>query len=210
MTLKNLTLWLTTLALLFLISGCATMNASECKNADWEMIGFEDGGEGRLPTYLGDHRQACAEYNITPDMNAYLRGHANGVRQFCTELNGFALGEKGLGYNGVCPPELEGLFLSGYRVGQEFYDLSRIMDKLESNIKSDRNKKRRWKDKIEEMEDRLVQGKNSKIERKNLLDEIREYQRKIGHLEQKIKYSERDIAVKQYEYEQLSLKYDRY
>ena len=32
---------------LILLSGCATMNRSECQTADWRMIGLEDGSQGR-------------------------------------------------------------------------------------------------------------------------------------------------------------------
>ena len=34
-------LWAIAVASLLLGNGCATMNASECQTADWEMIGFE-------------------------------------------------------------------------------------------------------------------------------------------------------------------------
>lgn len=34
-------------ALSMLASGCATLNESECQNADWYVIGLADGSKGR-------------------------------------------------------------------------------------------------------------------------------------------------------------------
>ena len=36
----------TTLLALGIMSGCATMNADECRNADWRIVGYEDGLQG--------------------------------------------------------------------------------------------------------------------------------------------------------------------
>ena len=83
------------------------MNESECRNADWRMIGMEDGIDGRQQSYIGKHRQACAKHDITPDSVAYRQGYSEGLKQYCTEMKGFVLGKKGAAYHGVCPPESE-------------------------------------------------------------------------------------------------------
>ena len=85
--------FLTVLALPVLFAGgCATMNKSECQTADWTMIGMEDGSRGRLSSYIGNHRSACAKFGITPDLDSYQSGHEQGVRHYCTGRNGFARG----------------------------------------------------------------------------------------------------------------------
>ncbi len=117
-------LWAIAMISLLSINGCATMNASECQTADWEMIGFEDGSKGRLTSYLGNHRKACATHGITPDLTRYLKGHSRGVERFCTETSRFLNGKKGIAYNGVCPPGLSDPFLRGYHIGEQFYAVS--------------------------------------------------------------------------------------
>jgi len=119
-------------ACLLVGSGCATMNASECQNADWETIGFEDGSKGRLTSRVGKHCKACAEHNIIPNLGFYLKGHAQGVKLFCTESNGFITGKMGTSYNGVCPAELSEKFLNGYRIGKQFYTVSHAILLLSS------------------------------------------------------------------------------
>ena len=57
------------------MSGCATLNESECQSANWEIIGLEDGSKGRNTSYIGEHREACSEYRIAPDLTSYIKGH---------------------------------------------------------------------------------------------------------------------------------------
>jgi len=50
-------------ALLF--SACATLDKGECQVADWQLIGFSDGSNGRLSDGRMDkHTSACAKHNI--------------------------------------------------------------------------------------------------------------------------------------------------
>ena len=55
---------------LLLITGCASLDKQECRLADWRMIGYEDGAAGRSGTRIGDHRAACAQHGVIPDMAA--------------------------------------------------------------------------------------------------------------------------------------------
>ncbi len=57
--------------IMLLVTGCATMDKSECEQADWRIIGLEDGAEGRPVSYIGRHRKACAEYGIKPNLALY-------------------------------------------------------------------------------------------------------------------------------------------
>ncbi|MDX1695997.1 MAG: DUF2799 domain-containing protein [Ketobacteraceae bacterium] len=117
------TLFLTVVPAL-LLSGCATLSEEECLNANWQTIGFEDGIQGYYTERVGQHREACAEYGVAPDMNAYLIGHAQGIERFCTHRKGLELGAKGASYNNVCPRELAEDFLSGYHEGRQIYNIS--------------------------------------------------------------------------------------
>ena len=53
---------------IFFVASCATMSESECEEADWEIIGLEDGAQGHPLSHIGQHRKACAEYGVKPDL----------------------------------------------------------------------------------------------------------------------------------------------
>ena len=97
--------------------GCATLDKAECREADWKIIGLEDGASGRHLSYIGNHRKACAEYGVKPDLTLYEHGHANGLKQFCTGNNGYSLGRAGRAYNNVCPPGIERSVSGGLQDG---------------------------------------------------------------------------------------------
>ena len=192
---------------LMMMAGCATLNESECRNADWFMIGIEDGTAGKLPSHVGQHRKACAKHDITPDLFAYRSGHAEGVKQYCTEARGFETGRNGHTYNGVCPPELEDGFLAGYGIGRKFYDLAEAIRKATSAIAADRDTIEELRDAVHTKEQRLVSDDASEAERTRLLQEIKKNQRKIGTLEANIIAAEKARAVKQARYQRLKRQY---
>ncbi|MDQ7048499.1 MAG: DUF2799 domain-containing protein [Enterobacterales bacterium] len=113
----------TIFSLFFLISfsGCATLNESECKTANWEIIGLEDGSQGRPTSYIGEHRQACAEYKVAPDLDAYLKGHTAGLRQFCTNDKGYQQAINGQANKQICPSDLAPNFNAGYKRGLKVF-----------------------------------------------------------------------------------------
>lgn len=117
-------------AALLLLSGCAsTMNESECLYVDWRAVGYEDGARGEPAHRLGQHRKACAEYGVVPDLDAYQAGRREGLIEFCEPANGFEVGASGRAYAGSCPTELEEDFLSAYKAGRKLHDLeSRLAD----------------------------------------------------------------------------------
>lgn len=90
----------------YLVGGCASLNESECRSADWRTIGYEDGALGESAARIGKHRQACASHGIAPNLAAYQQGREEGLRQFCRPQNGFRLGEQGVPYRGICPHTL--------------------------------------------------------------------------------------------------------
>jgi hypothetical protein len=120
------------LLLLALACGCASLDKEECLNADWYAIGLEDGARGRAVERLGDHRRACAKHNVAPDAQRYLAGRNEGLKSFCTYERGFSEGRAGHAYNAACP--YPHVFLSGYQRGRELYDLNRRLQELESEI----------------------------------------------------------------------------
>jgi hypothetical protein len=122
-------------AALLLLAGCASMDKSECVNANWYAIGLEDGARGQSVERLGAHRRACAEHNVSPDAERYVAGHREGLKSFCTYERGYALGRAGKSISATCPPGLRDDFLAGYERGRELHDLNRRLEQVNADIR---------------------------------------------------------------------------
>lgn len=190
-------------AALLLFAGCATMDKSECETADWRMIGLEDGARGQPLTYLSRHRKACAEHGIAPNLARYERGHAAGLRQYCTPANGFKNGRAGRRYQGVCPPALEGGFVAGYETGLELHQLSSTIAQLRRDVRAMQTELAEFNDEQRGVETRLVSGSLSVTDRKILLDRFKQLQTEIAALEIDIRDAELEAARQQGEYDVL-------
>ncbi len=168
---------------MFFLGGCATMNKSECENADWRTVGMEDGADGRLPAYLGEHRTACATYDVAPDLDEYMVGHNIGVKQYCTAANGFNVGDDGDHYNGVCPSELEAAFLPAYEHGYDHYLLNKEIGDTESSIRYKSNDIEKLMNEITELEKQIISDDTSEAQRADLLERVKQCQNQIGYLD---------------------------
>ncbi len=160
-------------ACLLTLSACATLNESECKTADWQTIGLEDGSRGLPVSTVGRHRKACSDYGVKPDLAAYRSGHADGVLSYCTPRNGFAQGKAGRSHHDVCPAELRVGFLSAYEDGRELYDLQREQNQVRRDIKSAEEDLNDTEHRLEHSEARVVADGVSSAEREKLLAEIK-------------------------------------
>ncbi len=170
-------------ASLLLLCSCASMNQSECLNANWQMIGLEDGAQGRTLAYVGNHRKACAEYGISPDLEQYQAGHTRGLQQFCTYARGFALGQRGSRDPNVCPPQLSGDFRFGHQRGLEIYRLNRELQQTRSTLQQNIARQQDLLEEVEYMEGLIISRKTRESERALLLMEVKEAQTEIGRLE---------------------------
>ncbi len=103
--------------LILLLSGCATLSKQECLQSNWEIIGQNDGANGRPLNYLDQHRQACSEYRISPDAMAYERGRNRGLLNYCTESRGYSVGASAIEFDEVCPEPQRQEFIKGYLRG---------------------------------------------------------------------------------------------
>jgi hypothetical protein len=127
-------------ALALLLAGCATgMDKNQCAAADWRTVGFEDGLRGASADRIGVHRTACAKFQVTPDLPAYLEGRERGLQQYCQVANGFRVGLNGAGYDSVCTPAQEPAFLAAYRQGREIYDARSALRHTQSQLRSARD-----------------------------------------------------------------------
>lgn len=107
--------------LVLALAGCASMSEEECRYVDWRTVGYEDGAAGRPASRLGDHRRACADHGVAPDLAAYEAGRTAGMREFCQAHNGYRVGASGQVYYGTCPADLAPAFERGYDQGRELY-----------------------------------------------------------------------------------------
>jgi hypothetical protein len=102
-------------------SSCATMSPKQCQSADWQSIGYGDGVSGHPMSRIDDHAKACAKVAITPDPTLYAAGREEGLKRYCTEMNGFSEGRYGRVYYDVCPYPADAAFRGGYVDGERVY-----------------------------------------------------------------------------------------
>lgn len=129
------------LALPALLAGCAVVSEEECQAGLWYERGLQDGARGRGQSLIYEIAQKCQEYGARVDSDEWLRGHEEGVEQFCTAENGYYQGRRGNSYEGVCTGPTADLFmaeyrrgLADYRVEQEYRRLAERRDYLEREL----------------------------------------------------------------------------
>jgi hypothetical protein len=178
-----------------MLGGCATMNEQECLVSDWRTVGFEDGAFGRPMTTIGNYRQACAKHGVSPDLESYRSGHADGVQNFCQPVQGFNYGRSGGTYQGVCPAELEGDFVPAYNDGRHLYDLESAVRNTDSQIAQRKRALANIKEALIATEAALIREGSSAEERLTLLAETKELARQHGVIEAEIVELERDRTL---------------
>jgi hypothetical protein len=114
-----------------LSAGCASMNADECRTANWEVVGYEDGSLGAPSSRVGNHRKSCAEHGVSPDLQAYTTGYDKGVRTYCVPDTAFALGKAGRNLPAVCPADLYKPFAAAFEEGRTVYlDIKKVNEQI--------------------------------------------------------------------------------
>ncbi len=194
----------TALLLTLLLAGCATMDKSECREADWTIVGLEDGAKGRPLSYISRHRKSCAEYGVSPDLARYKRGHGDGLKQFCTPENGYRIGRAGRSYDNVCPTMLSGQFLAGYQTGLELHGLSTDINRMQSDVRGMKAELSQISQRQQNVENLLVSGTLSASVKQSLLDEFKKMQTDIAALQISIRENELEAARLQGEYDLLN------
>ncbi len=134
-----------------MLAACAakpSVSEFQCKAGDWQTIGLRDGATGAPSSQLLAHQDACGDFNIIPDREAYLLGWQEGVVNFCTAANGFDLGERGVGHNRVCTGNLKEPFASAYADGRQLYRVRNELTQLERRLAERRNRLQWLKDEM--------------------------------------------------------------
>lgn len=188
-------------AAVLVLAGCAGMNESECLTADWQMIGFEDGAVGRAQSNIGEYRKACADHGVTPSLAQYRQGYAEGIRNYCTQSNGFDQGKRGATYRGICPQDMEAEFVEAYGLGRDYYVLSSAVSSLNSKISSSKTRIKSLEKTIARNVLGVARDETSGEDRialmltiKNQYSEIRELKEKILDYEDELVHKEAEYA----------------
>jgi len=188
-------------ALIFMVilavQGCAAMNEQECVTGDWYAIGFEDGTQGRRADRIGTYRKACAEHQVTPDLQAYQEGRDDGLREFCQPQVGFNFGKRGGSYSGVCPVELEEDFFAAYQDGKQLYQLRSQISYASSQIEYRETELHDLEEELALITVALIKDEASTEEKAVLLVDAKNMAKRQGKLKKEILDLEKDRAVYQ-------------
>jgi hypothetical protein len=173
-------------------SSTATMGRNECSAVDWRTIGYEDGVAGRSGAQIGVHRRACAKHGITPDLEAYRLGRAEGLREFCQPHNGYRAGVTGAPYYDVCPADLAQSFLAQYQAGRELYVHERRVRDVDAQLNAKRAEIARLEDATARSGLRAIRETSTLEQRTQAVLDARQYAERIGRLKADVAQLERD------------------
>ena len=182
-------------AVVYLIAGCSGMSEQACVTADWRTVGFEDGTLGRSEAGIGRYRQQCSEHGVAPDLESYRAGHAEGVRIYCRESNGFVVGHGGATYQGVCPADLEPAFLAEYNSGRRLHELESALSSVDSRIAGNYRAQEGIKQELTDIGIRMIATDTTVEQRLAMVTRSAELGRRHGELTTEIQHLERDRAV---------------
>jgi hypothetical protein len=149
------------------------MGKNECLNAEWQSVGYEDGAKGYDASRIGEYRKSCAEYNVSPNLEAYMQGRQQGLEEWCKPSNGYYQGARGAIYNGICPEALESDFEFAMSEGRAIYNYRKTIHDHEMLIARLHREYAATEKQISFMEADLISNEVSPRRRRALLDEIR-------------------------------------
>ena len=169
------------------LNGCASMSGDECMATDWRTVGYEDGMRGYSGDRIGNYRKACAKHGVTPDLDAYQAGRAEGLMEYCQPSRGFSVGSAGGRYHGVCQVDKEADFLDAYNVGYHLYTLRSNVNQASSSIASKERELKRINDQIDAKEAALISDETTADQRVVLLMDLKNLAERTGELETEIR-----------------------
>lgn len=178
--------------LLLAISGCATMDREECLTVDWRTVGFEDGAAGYASDRIGQHRKACAEYGVTPDLTAYQEGRAEGLREYCVPANGFRIGSQGGSYGGICPSDLDPAFADAYQSGRQLYTLESRLSNVSYQLDSRRGDLHSTESDIVSRSAVAISSEATAEERAQAVLDVKHLGERVGRLKSEIRQLEEE------------------
>ncbi|HPF25433.1 MAG TPA: DUF2799 domain-containing protein [Steroidobacteraceae bacterium] len=170
MRIATVTVALTAVAL----AGCASsMSKNECRTVDWRTVGYEDGVAGRSGSRIAQHRKSCAAAGVSTDLDAYQRGRAEGLREYCQPENGFRAGLNGQTYGGYCAADLAEDFTLAYESGQELRERRVRLNTVNSRLSYVHRETARLENRITSAGLVIVDGKTTSEQRAQALLDVK-------------------------------------
>ena len=182
-------------AVAYIVASCSGMSEQACVTADWRTVGFEDGTYGRPEGNIGRYRQQCADHGVAPDLESYRAGHAEGVRIYCRESNGFVVGHSGSTYQGVCPADLEPEFMAEYNAGRRLHELESALASADSRIASNYRAQEGIKQELTDIGVKMIATDTTGEQRLQMVTRSADLGRRYGELTNEIQHLERDRAL---------------
>tara|TARA_R110002110_G_scaffold205066_1_gene416640 strand:+ start:33886 stop:34422 length:537 start_codon:yes stop_codon:yes gene_type:complete len=118
---------------------CTAMDEQQCRSVDWQEKGSRDAQRGLKAQTIERYAQACREFGVSANVDAYTAGWNSGIKDYCTRDNGWKTGlaETAASYSHTCPKNLEAEFYSAYQLGRavreardEVEDVRRELDEV--------------------------------------------------------------------------------
>jgi len=177
------------------LGACASkMSKDECRTVDWRTVGYEDGVAGQPGDRIGEHRRACAEYGVTPDLGAYLAGREAGLREYCQPHNGYRAGVNGYTYYDTCPAELAPAFEQAYDEGRALYVRERRVADTDQQIEDKRREIRRLEDRVAESAFDVIDANATPEQRAQGVLDTKQAAERIGQLKAQVAELEQERA----------------
>lgn len=178
-----------------LLTACSTsMTKDECRTVDWRTVGYEDGIAGRPGDRIGEHRRACAEHGITPNLDAYLAGRTAGLREYCQPHNAYRAGANGYTYFDTCPADLAPAFVKAYDEGRALYVRERKVAETDELIEQKRREIRRLEDRVAESAFDVIEQNATPEQRTQGVLDTKQAAERIGQLKTEIAQLEQERA----------------
>jgi hypothetical protein len=117
------------------ISGCTTMDVSQCRSVEWFKVGLIDGRRGLPADYLQQHQKACEASGREVAAQEYEAGRQQGLLEYCTPGEAYRAGSEGKSYRGVCSQEVEKEFLTQFAAGRQTWQLKQERAELREEQK---------------------------------------------------------------------------
>ena len=191
---KNIVFAILLLGVAAFFPGCATLSENECETADWWLIGQEDGSEGQPLAHLEEHRESCAEHGVTPDRDAYAKGHRSGLAVYCTRFTGYKVGRSGQPYHGICDGSLAEAFEPGLRRGRMVHALEAEAWNIKQKRKNLGEKIGRLEHERKTLQEKLAADESIPQDREDMAEKVVELGRELEMLKQEYEDSAKTQA----------------
>ena len=142
-----------------------------CETADWYELGRRAGAAGQA-SQVEKERNRCDGHFEASQESIYTNGHNNGLAEYCTSDNGYALGKAGSAVNKVCPRPIDEGFLNGYARGKKVRELESMNENLNRKISSVSQKLKIAKNKTNQDQNQLL-SELSVLEQERLANQRR-------------------------------------